>query len=207
MKAHKKLVSILCAVALLVSALPAAAAAEPLSEYAGKTVPVQAFDETENGWVSRIVEVAIPQGATETEANNLMYAAAFNQDGISAFSANETLYPLSTENDLEITATPQRVGGGSMPNGVQLDQTLIRVNIGWVSGSSYNVHLLFQVRDLGDPVANTEWNELDMNHLPWEVYIRYNSFPVTNQGISVYAKTSVDRHVFLNSCAVFGVVD
>lgn len=207
MKMSKKLTSILCAVALLVSALPAASAVstEPLSEYAGQTIAVQAVDVSEAGTTSRIVEVSIPENATEAEANALAYSAAFSQGGISALSVNETLYPLSTENNLEITATPQRVGGGSMPSGVQLDSTLVRVDIGWIG--SPDVRLLFQVRDLGGGVASTPWDELNMNNLPWQVYIRYSGFPVSNRGIAVYAKTSVDRHVFLNSCKVFGVVD
>lgn len=88
MKKSKKLLSVFCALSLLFAALPAASAVErePLSEYAGQTITVQAIEQGEAGQVSRLVEVAIPQGATASEARTLIYATAFNWDMASAHS-------------------------------------------------------------------------------------------------------------------------
>lgn len=77
MRKNKKLVSILCAVALLVSALPAAAAAEPLSEYAGETVAVRVAHFHGDGEVTKkTVEVNVPQRATKKDAQKLFNSAA-----------------------------------------------------------------------------------------------------------------------------------
>lgn len=84
----RKIFSALCAIAILTATLPTVSAAEvePLSEYAGQTIAVQAIEETESGLVSHVVEVTIPEGATETEARTLIYATAFEWDMVSAHS-------------------------------------------------------------------------------------------------------------------------
>lgn len=78
MKTHKKLVSILCAVALLVSALPAASAisSEALSEYAGQNIAVRVAYVQGNGEVAKeIVSVDIPQRARQKDEINLIRTA------------------------------------------------------------------------------------------------------------------------------------
>lgn len=209
MKLSKKLTSILCAAALLVSALPAAAAvsADPLSEYAGKTIPVQVVEETENGMTSRVIEVAIPEGATKAEKDALVFSAASNCTA-SAFSAKSSnMYVLSTETDLVIRAAEQKVGGGPRPAGMtgSFEKIAIAATITEAAGGA-NARLLFQVRDVANPDNRTSWDlgELNINKFPWEVVIFCNGLPTSDSGISVYAKTVPDWHIYLSSCTVIG---
>lgn len=206
MKTHKKLVSIFCAVALLVSALPAATAAEPLSEYAGKTVPVQIVEETADGWVTRFVEVSIPEGSTKKEELALTNSAVFGQGAVSAFStAAENSYFLSEMTNLVIDAQEQKVGGGKRPSGVEhFDKYAISVDI--ESVSSPDVSLLFQIRDAYSTNITSRWVAMDINHWPWRLVIVCNDLPTSDKGISVYAKTSPNWPMTLNSCTVQGIV-
>lgn len=207
MKTHKKLVSILCAVALLVSALPAATAAEPLSEYAGKTIPVQVVEETENGFTSRVINVAIPENATKAEKDALVLSAASDCTA-SAFSAKSSnMYILSTEENLVIGAAEKKVGGGPRPAGMtgSFEKIVIAATITQSDGGG-NTKLFFQVKDVANPDNHTSWDagELNINKFPWEVIIFCNGLPTSDSGISVYAKTVPDWYIYLSSCTVIG---
>lgn len=73
----KKLMSLVLAMAMILSALPAAAAAEPLSEYAGETVAVRVAHFHGDGEVTKeTVEVNVPQRATKKDAQKLFNSAA-----------------------------------------------------------------------------------------------------------------------------------
>lgn len=188
MKTHKKLVSILCAVALLVSALPAAAAAEPLSEYAGKTVPVQVVEETENGLTSRVIHVAIPENATEEEASALISAAS-SSNGVSTYSTAGTDYVLSTLRGYVVEDEPKKVGGGIIPVAGISSITVI-FDIGRFDHSGER--LLVQLRNMDNPSIsiNNEWKSIVIVEDAWEVVFRSNQY-VMNKGtnVGVFAKT------------------
>ena len=200
----RKILSALCAAAVLTAALPAvsAAEAEPLSKYAGKTIPIQVVEETETGWNSRFIEVEIPSDATKAEKNALVFSAALGQ---STFTDRET-YLLIDSNDenIRVTQTPQKVCGGPLPAGLtKLTKTLIDVEI--ESMGSTSATLSFQVRDASDLGIYTNWASLDVHHYPWEVIILCGGLPTTSKGITVYAKTGNAWDVNLSSCSVYGV--
>lgn len=203
MKLSKKFVSVLCAVAMLVSALPAASAvsAEPLSEYAGKTLPVQVVEETESGMTSRIIEVAIPEGATYAEERALVYSAAF---GPVPYSANQEVYFLSEEENITLTTAEQRVGGGARPSGVTyFNQVIVYAYVS--SAETTNANLKFQVRDTYNPDMATVWKDVSL--MPnMQVIINCGGLPSTQRGISVYAKTTIG-YVVLSRCSVQGIVN
>lgn len=188
-------------------AVPAfAAEMETLSQYAGKIVPVQIAEETENGWVTRFIEVAIPEGATKEEEIALTNAAVLGQGDVSTCSTNaETLYFLSETNNLVIKAQEQKVGGNKRPANVkQFDKYAISVDI--KSMDSSDVELLFQIRDAAHPSYTSNWVSMDLNHRPWLLYIICLGLPTSDEGISVYAKTQPDWYVYLNYCVVQGIV-
>lgn len=200
----KKLMSLVLAMTMVLSALPAAAAvdAEPLSEYAGQTIPVQVVDVTENGCDSRIIEVAIPDGATKTSVRAIMNAAAF---GSTARSVNEMLYFLSVEENIVLNTTAKRVGGGRRPSGVTyFNRAIIYAYV--ESATSTNVDLQFQVRDVDNPNMSTVWKTATLQP-NMNIVINCGGLPSTEKGISVYAKTTVDWPVTLSECAVYGAVD
>lgn len=204
----KKMMNLALVMVMVLSVLPAASAvsAEPLSQYAGQTVPIQVMEETANGWVTRFVEVAIPEGATKAEELALTNSAVLGQGVASTFSAaSETPYFLSETTDLVIRAQEQKVGGGKRPSGIEhFDKYAISVDI--KSIGSTNVSLLFQIRDVANPSYTSNWVAMDINHWPWMLYIVCNGLPMSDKGISVYSKTAPDWPVTLNSCIVQGIV-
>lgn len=72
----KKFVSVLCACAMLLSALPFASAAEPLSEFAGQTIQVGVTHVAEDNTTRETISVYIPEGTSESEAGEIIYTAA-----------------------------------------------------------------------------------------------------------------------------------
>lgn len=204
----RKTLSVLCAIAMLASALPAASAAEaePLSEYAGQTITVQAIEQTENGPVSRLVEVAIPDGATEAEKDALVYSTAFGQDTATTRSVpSGILYQLSNYTDLEITQTVQKVGGGPRPDGVKyFNKAYIVTQV--KSAGSTNVGLVFQVKDADTPDAAPPAVTVPIQPTAMEIVINCGGLPLTAKGINVFCKTDRAWNVNLSFCTVYGVV-
>lgn len=132
MKLPKRLTSIFCIMTLLISAFPAAAAANavPLSEFAGETIPVLVIDDTGNTTVSRVVNVAIPKGATKAKENALVRLAALGQDGgMSTFSVNDTMHELSVKYDFSIRNTVDIVGEGDVPSGRTISQVAVDIDL------------------------------------------------------------------------------
>lgn len=212
MKTHKKLVSILCAVALLVSALPAAAAvsAEPLSKYAGKTVPVQVVEDTKDGLTSHFIEVAIPKGATRTEENFIVYQAAFGKGETSTFSANaERFYDISYEENITLEDTAKWVGGGK-PQGIKfnlIDEIYISFDVKDLDRESTSLY--FQVRAASNPSVTSEWKNIKPTQVPyteWKVVFKFDEYPLPGDDeLDVYAKTSISGIATLNYCMVAGI--
>lgn len=128
MKTRKKLVSILCAATLLVSALPAASAvsAEPLSEYAGKTIPVQVVKNTKDGLTSHIVEVAVPPNTTKTEERTLINAVALGKK-VSARDADFIDTFLGQKDDVQVTGVSQEVIRKTLPRA--LDEVVVNFEL------------------------------------------------------------------------------
>ena len=91
MKTRKKLVSILCAAALLVFALPAASAvsAEPLSEYAGENIVVRIAHFHGDGEVTKnVLTVDVPRQATKKEEQKLINSAVDSVTKVGRTSAS-----------------------------------------------------------------------------------------------------------------------
>ena len=206
MKTRKKLVSILCAAALLVSALPAASAvsAEPLSEYAGKTIPVQVVEETENGLTSRIINVAIPEGTSPKGKDALVCAAALGRGTAATRSITGTLY------DITLGGEEQKVGGGT-PKGVlfsAIDEVAILFSV--ESLSPARTWLQFQLRSSTKPGSVTEWKRVQPYTQAWEVVFVTNEFRTLynySNGINVYGKTLSNDTAVLSHISVYGVVN
>ncbi len=95
----KKFVSVLCACAMLISALPFASAAESdPAEHAGQTVACQVFDVREDGsYSSRMVSVEIPANATQEEEIALLHSAA-SESGLSPYTATDVYEIFGREN-------------------------------------------------------------------------------------------------------------
>lgn len=207
MKKSKKLVSALCAMAMLVSALPAASAAEaePVSEFAGKILPVQVVEETETGMTSRIVEVAIPEGATKAEEDALVYSTVLGGRTYSAARDSQS-FVLSTERNLAISQTPSRVGGGNlMPTGCN-DYKAVMVDFTLNSYGSGGHEIYFQVRDVQYPDIATAWQSVKGTDSSRNIYIATGSL-VTSiaKGISVYAKTEPGDYAEMEVCTVSAI--
>lgn len=95
----KKFVSVLCACAMLLSALPfASAAAHDPAEHAGQTVVCQVFDVREDGsYSSRMVSVEIPANATQEEEIDLLHSAA-SESGLSPYTVTDVYEIFGREN-------------------------------------------------------------------------------------------------------------
>lgn len=213
MKTHKKLVSILCAVALLVSALPAASAvsAEPLSKYAGKTIPVQVVEETENGLTSRVISVAIPEGATKAEENTLVCAAAVGRvPGRTRFSNGTPDYYInSVDGEVKLQHNnEERIGGGT-PVGAsysKLDRITISFDVEDVS--QVEAWLGFQLRSSTTPSSTTDWEEMQPLHNTWRVVFISSEFKELsnyNDGIDIYAKALRNEAIIISNIVILGI--
>lgn len=208
----RKTLSILCAIAMLSSALPTASAVstQAISENAGKVIPVQVVEDTKNGQVSRIIEVAIPQNATIEEENALIYSVAFGQDGATPFSANaETPYDISYEEDITLRWEEQRVGGGK-PLGIdfnEIDELCIVFDIKSLDRSSTKIN--FQVRSVANPSSGSAWKTIaPHDEYPWKVVYHWSEYPIPGKGeLDVYAKTNLGGIAELNYCMVMGIVN
>lgn len=199
MKTHKKLVSILCAAALLVSALPAASAvnAEPLSKYAGKTIPVQVIEETETGLTSRVINVAIPKGTTQEEEAVLLSRAA-SSNGATR-SVNGTNYGLSYMRYVMITRDERRIGGGTLPNDNFVSVTAVLS----VSDASADNQLLLRYHRENSGVVN-KWRPIYAAPGVREfVFTQAEYVMHAGDDISIYAEVPEGHgNVYLNYCSV-----
>lgn len=207
MKLSKKLTSILCAAALLVSALPAAAAvsADPLSEYAGKTIPVQVVEDTKDGLVSRIINVAIPQGATKAEERAIIHAAAFGWDLVSAHSENEVMLDICSKTNFTINKTATWVGGK------RLTDDLVQIVFDFcIAKMDSNTRLCAQVKnETADSTTDWVFDTETITFPGYEVErIIFKSSSIKMEAgdyISAYAKTNGGR-IDLDYCYVTGYV-
>lgn len=186
----KKLMSLVLAMTMILSAFPAASAvnAEPLSEYAGMTVPVQVVEETENGLESHLIRVTIPKNATEGEASTLISAAS-SSNGVSTYSTAGTDYVLSTLRGYVVEDEPKKVGGGIIPV-VGISSITVIFDIGRFDHSGER--LLVQLRNMDNPSIsiNNEWKSIVIMQDAWEVVFRSSQY-VMSKGtdVGVYAKT------------------
>lgn len=143
MKTHKKFVSILCAVALLVSALPAASAvsAEPLSEYAGETVSVHVTQIDIDGQTAEAyINVDVPKNATVLEAEDLLQAAAIaTVDPVSRFRAAEEVDYLYTVGGVRFTTSYKSIQSVYMEH--DYTRLVFMFNFGTFTGNPTNVTL------------------------------------------------------------------
>lgn len=218
MKKSKKMLSVFCALSLLLVALPAASAVpvtsaaetEPISEYAGKTITVQFVKETEHGLDSRLIDVMIPVGATRAEEETLIYSAMFEDGGISPYTANyEIPYLISHEDHpFRLTENPQKVGGGPVQFVTfdELSKILITFDI---TGYQYSSSQLgFQIRTTVDGVVDTsDWDYLEIKNKPDRIYFYKGTYPRPGaDGIEVYAKVKNGSYVDISYCLVRGIV-
>lgn len=196
----KKFVSVLCACAMLLSALPFASAAEPLSEFAGQTIPVQAVEETEDGLVSRVIQVAIPKGATKAEEDALVYDAVFGASA-AALSAQPRIAEIICNNHEEIRVLGDeiKVAEGVMRH----DYSQIVVDF-VVESFSGNTPLYVQARNLATG-GRTDWDAMSPWTKPWRVIFYSSRFTMeANQNFEIYARTNGFDFV-ISACLVQGV--
>ncbi len=197
----RKILRALCAVSMLLTSAVAATAAEPVTENAGKTNPLQVVEETENGLVSRIIEVAIPEGATEAEKNDTINAAAF---GPSVPTRSSMPYLLSSMSNIDLTPEEQKVGGGDKMLSGYNKYEQITINISVKSASNTNTRLYFEVRDATNPDMSTSWQDVSINAT--EIVFGTKGLPSKpGKAINVYAKTSDGCYATLSSCRVYAV--
>lgn len=196
----KKLISVLCAVSMILAALPAASAVEPkaaLSKVAGQTVPIQVVEETENGLVSRVINVAIPAGATVEEETAIIHAAALGKNAAVPFSASASDV-ISSESNLHITHNDVKIGGGILERDYK--RIIVDVQIESIGGNT-TLWIQFQNKDTG---SGSVWNEVDIYHYPWRVIFSSSSFAMKEgQEIAIYAHTR-NLNAELSSCVVQG---
>lgn len=213
----KKMMSLVLAMTMILSALPAASAvsAEPLSKYAGMTVPVQVVEETENGLTSRVINVAIPEGATEAEENALVCAAAVGRASGEMRSINATpAYIISSMGSVTLRNNiEQKVGGGKPANASYDDVDEIVIAFEVTSLSQTNAMLAFDLRSSTTPSSTTGWKSMRPNVSSteeWKVVFVSHEFKTLsnyNGGIDVYAKALYNEMIVLSSVFVFGYVD
>lgn len=199
----KKLISVLCAVSMILSALPAASAAEPVSKYAGKTISVQVVEDTEDGMVSRIVEVAIPARATKSQETELVYAAAQGEEyaplssGIQPYATWDII---SSENYFTLSGSKTKIGGGT------LKQAYKRIAVS-VEVSKPDTTISIMLRN-GTDGGESNWEDVNYSQVTAPVYIvmfyKSNKIQMTKgTPLEVYARTTGNR-VDIGNCTVQG---
>lgn len=200
----KKMMSLVLAMAMILSALPAASAvsADPLSEYAGQTIQVLAVDDTGDNTVSRIVEVTIPAGATETEALTLIHATAFWTDTVSPLSLNDSVTYLGEVKNFSLYPNPRQFWSRTLPS--TLNEIYFTFNMDYLTTDG-----VVQVQLTNNNYSNpTLWVAASASTLPAldsirEVVFRVSAIPM-NAGdtITAYAKCNTSADV--NYCNVTG---
>lgn len=204
----RKILSAVLSVAMLLSMHPAASAVspvktEPLSEYAGQTIPVQVVEETEDGLVSRFIEVDIPEDATEAEQLSLIHSAALGWGDASPLSVNQTVYPISDRHEnFTITSTPQSVGGGTLAG--TLDYIVVDFVVTAMDRSSERLCLQFENLTTGN---TSGWEQIKPATEPWHItFVKSNTLGMNSgNSISVNAKIYfVTGYVNLSRCTVTG---
>lgn len=209
----KKLMSLVLAMTMILSALPAAAAAstEPLSEKAGEVVLVQVVEETKSGLTSRIIHVAIPENATKAEADTLVNAAALRRasGGIQPLNASSEFYYIdSVDGSIKMWHNEEaRIGGGT-PVGASysdLDQIAIYFTVEDVSHSKTRVG--FELRSMTTPSSTTGWKEIQLHEDVWKAIFYTNEFELLSNyddGIDVYAKTMNNDMAIISGITILG---
>lgn len=141
MKTHKKLVSILCAAALLVSALPAAAAVEPLSEYAGETVSVHVTRVDAGGVISETcIDVDVPKNATVQEGQDVIQTAAIAAVSPATRAVTEERFDdLCTASDAYLTTSYKFIRRLNMKH--DYTRLVFQLNYGTITNNPTNVTL------------------------------------------------------------------
>lgn len=201
----KKFVSVLCACAMLLSALPFASAAEPLSEFAGQTISVQVSEVAETGVDSRVIQVAIPEGATKAEEDAIVYAAALGQEAmIAPLSSGYAPRVISTKTNFTIHPTPLLIGSTNwLPTGsTGYDEVIIDITFSPYVGGSHKV--LFKVQDVHTPDNAVGWVPTTAAaNVSRSITIGTRSL-VTDptKGINVYVKTEEGNSVQVSTCTV-----
>ena len=169
------------------AAAASAVSTAPLSEYAGKTIPVQVVEETPNGLISRIINVAIPERATAKEETEFILTAC-DTSTASARSFNETNYGLSYVKGIRAEGDPRLVGYGTIPTNDIISITTI-FDIGEIDHRGTNLLVQFQNDDRG--YIDNPWETLNIESGVWQVVFRSSEY-IWHEGndISVYAKAS-----------------
>lgn len=159
---------------------------------------------------SRVIQVAIPAGATKAEEDAIVYAAALGRDMAAPLSAKSSVsFPLSTMKNFSLSQTPIRVGGGNlMPDGSTEYEKII-VDITLSNQNSGERKLYFQVRDVRTPDMATAWQpETVKPGIAKTITIFTGGLPsVVSKGISVYAKTEPGYYVEVSACTVMAVAN
>jgi len=203
----KKLISVLCAVSMILAVLPAASAAEPVSKYAGQTISVQVVEDTEAGMVSRIIEVAIPAGATKSQETELIYAAAQGEEcaplssGIQPYATWDII---SSENYFTLNTRGTMVGGGTLKQKYQRIGVSLELLSSFHPGASISV----QLKNAEDG-TNSGWKKLDLSQLVHIVifYAESDNFDMLKgTDLEVYAKISTGT-MEIGNCTVQGSPD
>lgn len=201
----KKIVSAFCAVSMLLSLCSFASAteAEPLSEYAGQTIAVQAIEETESGLASRVVEVTIPEGATEMEARTLIHATAFGWDLVSAHSDNFAVTDLGSKRNFTLVRNEEvQIISRTLANA--LNEIYVTYNItGYVSGFSIQTEVRNSSANDSSGWLNASVVDTIDGTVIREVIFRLSDIRMNaNDQIKVFGRS--DRAVDIGNCNVTG---
>lgn len=202
MKKFRKTLSALCAAAMLASALPVASAAEaePMSEYAGKTIAIQVVEDNRDGLTSRVVKVAIPEGATEAEKDALIYTAVTGKISLLARGEAVDFLDQSYAN-VDIRHTPVQIAKGTTT--MDIDELYVHMKFTGTLPSG----LQLQVRNSDNDTSN--WNgNVEFVNTPdpyYEVIFYRSDFGIrANTDISVWAKVPYGI-AHLNYCYLAGL--
>lgn len=201
MKKFRKILSVLCAVAMLASALPTvfATETEPLSEYAGQTIAVQVVEDNGADLTTRVVEVSIPEDATEAKKDAFIYAAVTGKAPL--FARGEAVDFLYQSNAyVEIMPTPAKIAEGTTT--MELDE--LYVHMKFIGNPADGLQL--QVRNSYNDTSN--WKGVNFINSPdayYEVIFYNRDLGIReNTNISVWAKVP-SGVAKLNYCYMAGL--
>lgn len=205
--------SLVLAMTMILSALPAAAAAstEPLSEKAGEVVLVQVVEETKSGLTSRIIHVAIPENATKAEADTLVNAAALRRasGGIQPLNASSEFYYIdSIDGSVKLWHSEEKRIGGGNPKGASYRE-LSEITISFTPSelSTSETRVGFELRSMTDPSSTTGWKEIRLHSNVWKavfVTSEFKSLSNYNDGIDVYAMATHNDSVVISGITILG---
>ncbi len=199
----RKTISVLCSLAMIVSALPAASAvdAEPLSDAAGETVIVRVTNVQADGQTTQEqISVDIPEGATAAEEHNLIQAAALaSVDGGTRATSESPDFLF--EGGCRLTSSFARMFSFSLPR--DYDRLLFEFNGGTIINNNPSV-LYLRATNQNSTVFNFSAfleNQYNTSYKCADVYI-YNGNTVGGNQVNLTGGSALTFEGRVNSGSI-----